>query len=183
MPREIKVYQSHGSGRFKRDQFAAIGKHTVFEEGVLVFHPENIYLGENIYVGHAAILKGYYKNKLLIGDNTWIGQQCFFHSAGGLEIGQRVGIGPCVRIITSYHKEEGLDVPILFSDLEFAKVVVEDDSDIGVGATILPGVRIGRGSQIGAGAVVTADVAAFTVVAGVPARVLRRRTAPERNRS
>ena len=183
MARPIEPFKSHGSGEFEVRQFAAVGSNVVVEPGVLVFHPETIRLGSNVYIGHNTILKGYYRNELTIGNDTWIGQQCFFHSAGGLEIGQRVGIGPCVRIITSYHKEEGLDVPILFSDLEFAKVVVEDDSDIGVGATILPGVRIGRGSQIGAGAVVTADVAAFTVVAGVPARVLRRRTAPERNRS
>jgi acetyltransferase-like isoleucine patch superfamily enzyme len=70
----------------------------------------------------------------------------------------------------------------LASPLEFAPIVVEDDSDIGVGAIILPGVRIGRGAQIGAGAVVTRDVPAYAVAAGNPARVLRMRpeAPPER---
>ena len=54
-----------------------------------------------------------------------------------------------------------------------AREVVEADSDLGVGAVILPGVRIGRGAQIGAGAVVTRDVPPFAVAAGNPARVLR----------
>ena len=59
----------------------ALGVDCVFEAGVLVFHPENIRLGRNVYVGHQAILKGYYRNEMVIGDETWIGQQCFFHFA------------------------------------------------------------------------------------------------------
>lgn len=149
----------------------------MFEEGVLVFHPENVALGRNVYVGHQAILKGYHRNLLAIGDESWIGQQCFLHSAGGLAIGRRVGVGPGVRILTSAHREAGRDVPILFSPLELAPVSVEDDADLGVGATLLPGVTVGRGAQVGAGAVVTEDVPPYTVVAGVPARRLRERPA------
>lgn len=176
MTRPIEPFRSHGSGEFDRDRFAAIGTGVVFEAGVLVFHPEAIRLGSNIYIGHNTILKGYFRNQLTIGNDTWIGQQCFFHSAGGLRIGNRVGIGPGVRIITSSHREEGPGVPILFSNLEFREVVVEDDCDIGVGAIILPGVTVGRGSLVGAGAVVTEHVEPWSVVAGVPARLLRRRT-------
>jgi acetyltransferase-like isoleucine patch superfamily enzyme len=175
VPRPVSPFKSHGTGRVDHAQFAAIGSNVVLEPGVLIFHPEVVHLGSNIYVGHNTILKGYFRNSLTIGDDTWIGQQCFFHSAGGLRIGNRVGIGPSVKIITSRHKEEGRTVPILYSDLELAAVLIEDDCDVGVGAIILPGVRIGRGSQIGAGAVVTADVEPFSVVAGVPARLLRSR--------
>lgn len=174
----MKLHASHGSGAFEPSQFRRLGAHCVFETGVLVFHPENIELGENVYVGHQAILKGYYKNSMIIGDGTWIGQQCFFHAAGGLEIGRNVGIGPGVRIITSVHTEAGRDVPVLRSPLEFAPVVIEDDVDLGVGSVVLPGVRVGRGAIVGAGAVVREDVPPYAVVAGVPARILRFR--PER---
>ncbi|MEW6280311.1 MAG: acyltransferase [Candidatus Eremiobacterota bacterium] len=167
--------RSHGSGQFTPDQFAHLGENVVFEAGVLVFHPENIHLGSHIYVGHQTILKGYYKNAMTIGDGTWIGQQCFFHSAGGLTIGRHVGIGPGVKIVTSAHRLDQLDRPILHSDVETAPVVLEDDCDIGVGTVILPGVRIGRGAQVGAGSVVTRDVPPLAVAAGVPARVLRMR--------
>ena len=167
--------RSHGSGQWEPSQFARIGQGVVIEPGVLVFHPENIEIGDNVYVGHQAILKGYHRNKMLIGDGTWIGQQCFLHSAGGLTLGRNVGVGPGVRIITSFHAEEGVQVPILHSRVEFAPVVIEDDCDLGVGAVILPGVTLGRGVQVGAGAVVTRDVAPHAVVAGVPARVLRTR--------
>lgn len=147
----------------------------MFEAGCLVFHPENVWLGRNVYVGHQAILKGYYQNRMEIGDETWIGQQCFLHAAGGLRIGARVGIGPGVRIITSRHTEAGRETPILLSPIDFAEVVIEDDADLGVGAIVLPGVTIGRGAQIGAGAVVARDVPAYAVAAGVPARVVRER--------
>ena len=59
--------------------------------------------------------------------------------------------------------------------IDFAPVIIEDDADLGVGAIVLPGVRIGRGAQVGAGAVVTRDVPPYAVVAGNPARVLRER--------
>ena len=139
----------------------------------MVFHPENISLGRNVYVGHQAILKGYYKNEMLIGDQTWIGQQCFFHAAGGITIGAQVGIGPGVKILTSVHAEHGRDAAVLFSPIEFSPVVIEDHADLGINSVILPGVRIGRGAVIGAGAVVAESIPAYAVAAGVPARVLR----------
>jgi acetyltransferase-like isoleucine patch superfamily enzyme len=141
----------------------------------MVFHPENIRLGQNVYVGHQTILKGYYRNLMTIGDETWVGQQCFFHSGGGLTIGCKVGIGPGVKIITSAHREAGRDVPILFSPIEFGAVTIGDDADIGTGAIVLPGVTIGKGAQIGAGSVVTSDIAPFCVAMGSPARVVRER--------
>lgn len=173
--RDLKPYQSHGTGKFRIEDFKRIGKNVVFEPEVMIFHPETIELGDNVYVGHRAILKGYYKGYMVIGDSVWIGQNAFFHSAGGLAVGDRVGIGPNVTILTSTHKEEGRRVPILLSDLEFAPVSVEEDCDIGVGAIVLPGVTVGRGSQIGAGAVVKKNVPPYSVVAGVPGRVIRRR--------
>ena len=171
MPR----HRSHGTGALDVSKLASCGPDCVFEPGVLLFHPENVHLGANVYVGHNAILKGYYKNEMHIGDETWIGQQCFFHSAGGLRIGARVGIGPGVRIITSLHEEAGRATPILLSPVRLAPVVIEDDADLGVSSVVLPGVTIGRGAQIGAGAVVTEDVPPYAVAAGVPARVLRER--------
>lgn len=168
-----KLHRSHGTGEFSPSQFKSLGADCVFEAGVMVFHPENITLGHNVYVGHQAILKGYYKNEMVIGEQTWIGQQCFFHAAGGITIGARVGIGPGVKILTSVHAEHGRETPVLFSPIDLSPVVIEDDADLGINAVILPGVRVGRGAVIGAGAVVTEDIPPYAVAAGVPARVLR----------
>ena len=167
--------KSHGDGKLDTGKIRKLGKNVIFETGALVIHPENIEISDNVYIGHYAILKAYHKNTMKIGENSWIGQQCFFHSAGGITIGKNVGIGPKVTIITSQHREEELDKPLIWCDQELEEVIIEDDCDIGTGAIILPGVRIGKGSVVGAGAVVTKDVPPYTIVAGVPAKILRKR--------
>jgi acetyltransferase-like isoleucine patch superfamily enzyme len=172
--REFKA-TSYGSGEFRREDLAAIGENVVIEHGALILKPERVKIGSNVYVGHYAILRGYDTNDLVIGNDTWIGQFCYINSAGGVEIGCRVGVGPYVKMMSSEHAEEGRDVPVLFCDLEFARVKVEDDSDIGMGAIILPGVTVGKGSIVGAGAVVTRDVEPYSIVAGVPARKIGER--------
>ena len=170
-----KAPASHGDGSFSPEDLAFLGKDTVIEKGVLIFHPENIRIGDRVYVGHNTILKGYYRNRMEIGSGTWIGQQCFFHSAGGIKIGNDVGIGPAVKIVTSSHALDEKGKPILHSRVECAPVVVEDGCDIGTGAILLPGVRVGKGAQVGAGSVVTKDVMDYAVVAGSPARLVRMR--------
>jgi acetyltransferase-like isoleucine patch superfamily enzyme len=167
--------KSHGSGAPDTSKLARLGKNVVLEAGVLIFHPENVEIGDDVYVGHNTILKGYYKNRMEIAGGVWIGQQCFFHSAGGLKIGRNVGIGPAVKIITSYHEGKDAEKPIIHTPVIFKPVVIENDADIGTGAIILPGVTIGKGAQVAAGAVVSRDVEQYTVVGGVPARLIRKR--------
>ena len=171
----VRPRTSHGSGRWSPTDLAALGEGSAIEDDVLIFRPERVVVGRGVYIGHGAILKAYPANRLTIGDGTWIGEGAFFNAAGGIEIGRNVGIGPAVRIISSRHAEEGVEVPILHSRIELAAVVIEDDADLGVGSIVLPGVTIGRGVQVGAGAVVTSDLPAYAVAAGVPARVLRSR--------
>lgn len=170
-----KINATHGTGFYEKNQFRKLGYHVVFEAGVLVFHPETISIGDNVYIGHNSILKGYHENELVIGDHTWIGQGCFFHSAGGIRIGEAVGIGPMVKIISSRHRMENPSKPVLFHDIEFKRVVIGSGSDIGVGAVILPGITIGEGAVIGAGAVVTREVPPYAVVAGNPAVLIKYR--------
>lgn len=170
-----KEPRTHGTGEFDLSQLKKVGKNVVLERGVLVFHPEGISFGDHVYIGHNTILKGYHNSEFLIGDHTWIGQGCFMHSAGGIRIGRAVGIGPNVKILTSEHVDENLTQPVLFQKLKFAPVVIEDGADIGIGSIILPGITIGEGAIVGAGSVVTKDVLPFTVVAGNPARMLRKR--------
>lgn len=171
----IKSPNSHGNGIYDRTELRFCGVDVVIEDGVLIFHPENISLGNKVYVGHHTMLKGYYKGEMTVGDGSWIGQSCFFHSAGNIYIGKAVGIGPFVKILTSVHQELDVDLPVLHQPLDFAPVVIHDGADIGIGSIILPGVTIGEGAIIGAGAVVTSDVSAYSVFAGVPAKFLRKR--------
>jgi acetyltransferase-like isoleucine patch superfamily enzyme len=170
-----KANASHGTGEFRPEDLARLGENVVFEAGVLVFHPENVELGDNVYVGHNSILKAWHRNRLVVGAHTWIGQGCFFHAAGNIEIGRAVGIGPMVKILTSQHRADDLSIPVLFTEIDLAPVVLEDGCDVGVGSIVLPGVTVGEGAIVGAGSVVTRDVPGYEVWAGVPAKRIRAR--------
>jgi acetyltransferase-like isoleucine patch superfamily enzyme len=167
--------RSHGTGRFEPGDLGACGAGTVIEEGVLVFNAGHVHLGAQVYVGHRAMLKGDTRGELRIEDGAWIGQDCYFQSAGGIRIGARTGVGPRVMILTSTHAETPWPTPIVDAPLELAPVEVGEGCDIGIGAILLPGTRLGSGVQVGAGAVVRGDVPDGAVVAGVPARTIRSR--------
>ncbi|MCK9600803.1 MAG: hypothetical protein M0R06_17310 [Sphaerochaeta sp.] len=138
---------------------------------VFIKSPENVHLGENVFIGHGAFIDGYYTGPgVTIGDNSWIGQQCFLHGAGGIFIGRDVGVAPGVTIITSCHTLVGCG-PIIRNPIEFKEVRLDDGCDIGVGAIIYAGVTVGAGAQVAAGAVVIHDVPEYAIVAGIPAKV------------
>ena len=112
----------------------------IIENKALVFHPENIEIGNHAYAGHQTILEGYYKNKMIIEEDVWIGKQCFLHSAGGIHIEANAGIGPGVKILTSAHTYSDPKKQIMQQSLEMKRVLIGEGPDIGVGAVILPGV-------------------------------------------
>jgi acetyltransferase-like isoleucine patch superfamily enzyme len=85
-----------------------------------------------------------------------------------------------VVIETFNHNFDSSEIPIRLQDGQNESVVIEEDVWIGVRVTICPGVRIGRGSVIGAGSVVTRDIPEYSVAAGVPARVIRSRNSEQR---
>lgn len=173
----MRQFHSHGSGKFSLKQFSKIGENVVIENGVLVFHPEHISLGNNVYIGHRTILKGYYQKEMRIGNDVWIGQDCFLHSGGGIVIDNGVGLGPQVMLLTIAHDEKSARGAIIAASQKPAPIKIETGCDIGVGTIVLPGVTIGKYSQIGAGAVVTKNIPPYSVAAGVPAKVLRQRKA------
>lgn len=144
--------------------------------GVSVSHPETMEIGEGVFIGEQAILQGRYDGRCVIGNGAWIGPQCYF-DARDLFIGEFVGIGPGVKILGSEHTGLPMDIPIIQTDLEVAPVHIADWADVAMNASILPGVTIGRGALVGAGAVVTKDVPEYCTVAGVPAQMLARRDA------
>jgi len=150
------------------------GAGVVIEPGVRFVHPETIALGFGVFIGAGAMIQGRIRGHCTIGERAWIGPQCFL-DARDLRIGAFAGLGPGVRVLGSLHTGEPLGVPIIRTGLRIAPVHIGEGADIGTSAVILPGVTVGRGSLIGAGAVVTQDVRPYTVVAGVPARHLRGR--------
>lgn len=122
--------------------------------------------------GSAIHLGAYFDSPsgLVVGVTTTVNHDCRLDSRGGLFIGDNVSISAGVRILTADHDLqstvfEGRKLPVRIEDYVF----------IGTSALILPGVTIGRGAAVAAGAVVTRDVPANRIVGGVPARVIGNR--------
>lgn len=109
---------------------------------------------------------------ITLGKNVFINHACSFLDIGGIEIEDDVMIGPRVNIISENH-------PIAIEDRKTmvpAKVIIKKNAWIGANATILPGVTIGENAVVAAGAVVNKDVATNTVVAGTPAKEIKKLT-------
>ncbi len=135
-------------------------------------HLETFELGNDVFIGDQAYIQGRFDGQCIIGNHTWIGPQSYF-DARDLIIGEHVGWGPGAKVLGSTHTGQPIDVPIVQTDLEIKPVRIEAWADIGTNAVVLPGVTIGKGSIVGAGAVVSKDVQPFSIVAGVPARFVR----------
>ena len=108
-----------------------------------------------------------------IGFGSGLGVNCLVH--GPLIIGEKVMMGPDVVILTHTHNIDRTDIPMGDQGSRVAKVIIGNDVWIGMRSIIMPGVRIGNGAVIGAGAVVTKDVPDYAIVGGVPARVIKYR--------
>jgi len=104
-----------------------------------------------------------------IGKNVFINHACSFLDMGGITIEDDVLIGPKVNLITEGHPLN----PAERKALTVQPIVIKRNAWIGAAVTILPGVTVGENSVVAAGAVVTKDVPANTVVAGVPAKVIK----------
>ena len=130
-------------------------------EGTIIHDHVNLYkckIGRNCKIDAFV----YIEEGVEIGDECKIRPFVFIPT--GVKIGNRVFIGPNVTFTNDKY-------PKVRGEWELRETIVEDDVSIGAGAVILPGVRIGRGAMIGAGAVITKDVPEGSVVVGNPARV------------
>jgi acetyltransferase-like isoleucine patch superfamily enzyme len=105
-----------------------------------------------------------------VGRDVFINQACILNDIGGIEIGDEVMIGPRVSLLSSGHP---LDPERRRKQILAAPIVIERGVWLGAGATVLQGVTVGADAVVAAGAVVTRDVPPRTLVAGVPAGVLR----------
>jgi len=141
--------------------------------------PERLRLGRRVTIENGVLLHcggmewSREQGGISIGDDTYVGPKAVLFGAGGIEIGSQVLISPGVVITSHQHSFAEADRPMRAQPTEFATVIIEDNVWIGSNATVLPGVRIGSGSAVGAGAVVTKDVPKRVLSLGVPARIVR----------
>jgi acetyltransferase-like isoleucine patch superfamily enzyme len=162
----------------------ALGRGTYLDQGVYIHAtPGGVRIGRDCFVMHHAELHVYNFRDLphafiSIGDRSLVGEFCVLRGQGGISIGDDVYLAPLVQVLAINHTFDDPGRPISQQPISARGIVIEDGCWIGGGAIILDGVRVGRNSVVGAGAVVTRDVAPYTVVAGNPARTIRTLAAP-----
>lgn len=112
------------------------------------------------------------RGKVVVGEGAFLNHDCLLESGGGIDIGDRASIGPRVMLLTSRH--DTADERQRGGHRTLLPISVGQGAWLGAGVIVLPGVSIGAGAVVAAGSVVTHDVAAHSLVAGAPARSLRR---------
>lgn len=125
-------------------------------------------------LGKGTVIKGggyIYGGKLSVGMNCHINRNCYFDFTAPITFGNQVVVGHGVTFITAEHQIA--DCQKRAGQVSGRSILVEDGAWIGANSTILPGVSIGKGAIVAAGAVVTKDVASNVTVAGIPARVIK----------
>jgi len=129
--------------------------------------------GKNVYLFGGVIIIA--PSGVRIGNRVTVNTRSRLDGSGQLEIGDDVMIGPGVQIITSNHRFDRLDIPMMYQGINKKPVLIKDDVWIGSNSIILPGVTIGTGAIVSAGAVVTKNIMDFDIVAGVPSKVIKSR--------
>ncbi len=145
--------------------------------GFRVLGAENISVGRQLYsTGHAVLSAE--KGKLLIHDGVALNNNVHINASlgGDIEIGSHVMVGPNSVLRASDHVFDDANVPIQFQGHTGGRIVLEEDVWLGANVVVVSGVRIGKGSVVAAGAVVTKDVEPGSVVGGVPARLIKMRS-------
>jgi len=185
--------------KFFKPLFGSVGTNVIFGRSVTVRHPGKIQIGNNVVIDDYAVLdaKGADNIGIAIGDNVMIGRNtvisckngnitigentniamnCFIQSAKEVTIGKNVLFAAyCYVIGGGDHETDRTDIPIIAQGQIVQGITIEDNCWIGAGVKVRDGAIIGRDSIIGSGAVVTKSIPRFSVAAGVPAKMIRKR--------
>ncbi len=160
-----------------------LGKDIIIEEGAEIncLTTKGIHLGDRVSIGKYAIIRpaniygGPIGEGLTMGHHSNIGPYNYIGCSGKITIGNHVMLAPRVSIYAENHVFTDTNCTIQSQGVERMDVTIEDDCWIAANAVILAGVTIGKGSVVAAGSVVNENVPPYSVVAGVPARVIKSR--------
>ncbi len=160
------------------------GKNCKLEENILIHSVSlnGLQFGDNVTLCYGTIIRptGYWQGNigfgLKMGNNSSIGAYSYIGCSGQITIGNNVMIGQKVSIIAENHMFNSVDIPIQQQGVKNIGILIKDDVWIGTNATLLDGVTVGTGAVIAAGAVVTKDVPPYSIVGGVPAKLLKYRS-------
>lgn len=154
----------------------SIGERVSIDDDVLLdasgAGEKGISLGDGVIVSRSCVIQGK-TGPVMIGNRADIGCNCIFSSVSGIEIGQSTLIAGHCYIGGGRYRSDRLEIPMMDQGMySEGPVILGDDVWLGAGVIVLDGVRIGRGSIVGAGSVVTREIPEYSVAVGVPARVI-----------
>lgn len=178
----ITFIGKHVSLRNKR--YISVGRSFIAEdyceiEGLARY---GVTFGDRVTVGRFAIIRGSRQyggsqigDGLIVGNNSNIGPYCYIGCSGGIRIGNNVMMAPRCSLFAENHNFEDETQTLKAQGVTRAPIEIEDDCWIASHSVILAGVTIGRGSVVAAGSVVTKSMPPYSIIAGVPARVIKSR--------
>ena len=155
-----------------------LGDHIVIDDNCVLdakgSDNRGIDIGQNVFIGRNTFI--YCQNgNIDIGDNANIGSNCQIFSAGQVRIGSNVLMAAYSYVVGGGHIYDDVSIPIIQQGRTAIGIDINDNVWIGAGVKILDGVKIGEGAIIAAGAVVADDVPAYSIVGGIPAKVIKTR--------
>jgi acetyltransferase-like isoleucine patch superfamily enzyme len=156
-----------------------VGKGVKFYDGIRIVGnaPDAIRIGNGTRILRGVTMSTTPYGKIHVGNKVHIGEGTIIFSDMKITIGDNVIIGPQTVITDFNHVYESTTIPINQQGLDRKEVVIEEDVWVASRCVIIRGVKIGKGAVIAAGAVVNRDVAPYTVVGGVPIRIIKKRGA------
>jgi len=154
-----------------------IGKNVKFYEGVRIVGSSSgaVAIGNNVRILRGVTISTSPRGRIRIGNGVHIGEGSVIFSGEEIRIGDNVIIGPQNVIVDFDHRFQDLEIPINQQDVNGKKITIGEDVWIASHCVITKGVTIGKGAVIGAGSVVNRNIPAYSVAAGVPVKVIKKR--------
>ena len=147
----------------------------------IILTPDCISLGDHVYIGYHARIEGVkqyngmsFCPQIEIGDNVSIEQNLHLTCANRISIGKNTAIAANVTITDIHHPYSDVNLPIERQDIKVKEVIIGEECKIYNNVVLLPGVHIGKHVTIGANSVVNKDIPDYSVVVGIPAKVVKR---------
>ena len=159
-----------------KNLFKSVNGKFKIDYGVTILGFENIELGSNVCFMKNSYVYAHDEGVVLIGDNfTMNTNSQLGASFGRIVIGNDCAIAPNCVLRASNHNFENLDIPFRMQGHSYGEIIIEDDVWIASNCVITANTRIGKSSIIAAGSVVTKDVEQYSIVGGVPAKLIKKR--------
>ena len=164
-----------------KSSFKHMGKGSLIIKPMIITNPHHMEIGDRVFIRNGARIETYVTNEcripeLIIGDNTNIEQNVHIICHNRIHIGSNVSITGNCTIVDTTHPYEDVNDPIKIGARildDDASVEIGDGCFIGFGSMILPNVKIGEYTIIGANSVVTKDIPSYCVAVGSPAKVVK----------